>query len=158
MNNFENPNHSFPTSKGNYLLVFQMAQPTCLEIGSLGRQAFPVGLFAYAGSALGPGGLQARIRHHLKPSVKPHWHIDYLKPYVIWQAIGWKITNQRLECEWSQHLLEAGATAPVPRFGASDCHNRCQAHLLHLNDPLQYILTMLEIRDDAVIMYNKSNF
>ncbi len=158
MDNFENPIDSFPTSKGNYLLIFEITQPNFVDIGSLGRQAFPMGLYVYAGSALGPGGLQARIRHHVRPSLKPHWHMDYLKPYITWQAVGWKITNQRLECDWSQQLLLAGATAPVPRFGASDCQNRCPAHLLHLNHLPLDVFKIIDIREDAFIMYNKSNF
>jgi Uri superfamily endonuclease len=38
-----------------------------------------------------------------------------------------------LECAWSQALAELPtAGIPVPRFGASDCHSGCKAHLVLL--------------------------
>jgi hypothetical protein len=40
------------------------------------------------GSALGPGGLHARIAHHQKLSPRPHWHIDCLRVHC------------RVHCNW----------------------------------------------------------
>jgi len=31
-----------------------------------------------------PGGLRARIRHHLESVAQPHWHIDYYKAKLEW--------------------------------------------------------------------------
>ncbi len=53
-----------------------------LEIGRLGSFNIIPGFYAYVGSAFGPGGLRARIRHHLESVAQPHWHIDYLLGYA----------------------------------------------------------------------------
>jgi Uri superfamily endonuclease len=92
---------------------------------------FPAGWYVYVGSALGPGGLAARLCHHLAPMRRPHWHIDHLRTVVgpvveIWYAVG----PERRECDWATRLAtRPGATRPIGGFGASDC--RCPAHLFH---------------------------
>ena len=52
---------------------------TELRIGALGVKVFPRGNYLYIGSAFGPGGIKARLRHHLFSTAAPRWHIDYLK-------------------------------------------------------------------------------
>ncbi len=69
----------FPADKGSYLLWLFLPRGADLTIGKLGCHHFSRGWYLYCGSAFGPGGLRARIGHHLKHSDKKHWHIDYLK-------------------------------------------------------------------------------
>ena len=58
--------------RGAYLLVVELKEP-------LPRWGLKEGLYAYVGSAWGPGGLLARTKRHLlKGFKKPKWHVDYL--------------------------------------------------------------------------------
>lgn len=123
-----------PDRGGSYVLILLLPQADSIQVGRLGRFRFPTGWYAYAGSARGPGGLAARIAHHLRPAEHPHWHIDYLRararPVDVWYALG----ERRRECIWAQALTElAGAYVPAPRFGASDC--RCATHLVGFAAP-----------------------
>jgi len=123
-----------PDQPGTYALVLSLPRATTIGVGRLGRFRFPAGWYAYAGSARGPGGLAARLSRHMR-SFKPlHWHVDYLRacacPIVAWHAVG----TRKKECAWAKVLASLpGASAPVPRFGASDC--RCPAHLIHFVAP-----------------------
>ncbi len=45
-----------PVTRGSYLLVARLAYPAEIAVGRLGTSLFPAGWYAYAGSALGPGG------------------------------------------------------------------------------------------------------
>jgi len=119
----------FSPSPGTYLLVIDMVVGRRIRVGALGRRSFAPGTYLYVGSALGPGGLRARLAHHECRTDRPHWHLDYLRRHAsvteVWTATG----RDRLECEWVRRLLGVGGVhAAVPGFGASDC--RCPAHLL----------------------------
>lgn len=100
----------------------------------MGRLDLEPGWYAYAGSALGPGGLAARTAHHLRVTRSPHWHVDYLRgvcqPVALWYATG----HERQECAWASALAaQPGAARVGTRFGASDC--RCPGHLIHMPWP-----------------------
>ena len=62
--------------RGGYLLFLEFKEPETLAIGRLGEHAFPAGLYAYAGSAL--GGIEKRVGRHFSKSKKKRWHIDHL--------------------------------------------------------------------------------
>jgi Uri superfamily endonuclease len=118
--------------KGSYLLTLLIERPVAdLPIGRLGRFSFAAGMYLYVGSALGSGGLAARIAHHrrrVKPH--PHWHVDYLRAEARLTE-AWLIgCGAPIECPLV-HTLAAlpGLTLPVPRFGASD--SACVSHLLY---------------------------
>jgi Uri superfamily endonuclease len=119
-----------PPHKGSYLLILMLPGHKEIRVGRLGCIAFKRGWYAYAGSAFGPGGLAARISHHLRPVQKPHWHIDYLQTEAmaveVWVAAGLPCR----EHDWSAALAKGSRSgAWVRRFGCSDCH--CPSHLLH---------------------------
>lgn len=125
--------HSLPAEPGTYLLWFDLAEPLSLTVGRLGVVTLPAGRLVYVGSALGPGGLRARLARHFSRPATLRWHIDYLTavqpPHVAWLVVG----PQRLECAWATALRAWGAVAPTPGFGNSDCTQPgCQAHLLWL--------------------------
>jgi Uri superfamily endonuclease len=94
----------------------------------LGTLDLPRGWYTYAGSALGPGGLRARLDLHRRSAKRLHWHIDYLLLRACLVA-SWELAcAERLECAWQATVLRlAGALEPVAGFGASDC--ACPAHL-----------------------------
>jgi len=64
--------------KGCYVLFLRLTDECSIKIGSLGIHKMPRGLYAYVGSAKGPGGLKARVKRHFKKVKKIKWHIDYL--------------------------------------------------------------------------------
>ncbi|TET50968.1 MAG: GIY-YIG nuclease family protein [Anaerolineales bacterium] len=121
-----------PSLPGSYVLVLRLASPTAITVGSLGSIRFPKGYYAYVGSALGPGGLAARIGRHLAPVARQHWHIDALRsrarPVAVWSAVG----RERRECVWARALSALpGVLTPAPGFGSTDC--RCSTHLFHFD-------------------------
>lgn len=121
----EKPSTDVPASGGTYALVLALGSPAELEVGSLGRIRFDSPFYLYVGSAFGPGGLQARIKHHLGQPRRLHWHLDYLRQEA--QVVDLWYTPDALECRWADAALARQELAPVPRFGSSDC--RCRSHL-----------------------------
>ena len=120
---------NIPTEQGTYILILRLDSPAHLRIGRLGAFDFAAGWCAYVGSAFGHGGLRGRLKHHLKPVAKPHWHIDYLRAEAVVQAVWYHASATVYEHAWAAALRTLpGAAAPAPRFGASDC--RCAAHLI----------------------------
>ena len=118
-------------SRGTYVLIVCLDRDTVIQVGRLGQVTFPRGWYLYAGSALGPGGLAARLARHRRDEKRPHWHVDHLLAHAA--LVGsWHVASPvRLECAWAEALRGmAGASVPAAGFGASDC--RCETHLLHL--------------------------
>ncbi len=121
------------SSRGTYLLLLELERETEITIGRLGTFSFPAGYYVYIGSALGYGGLNARLARHRKHTKKFHWHIDYFLLYA--RIVGLKTDNsgERLECAWARAMLNMpGARVVAPHFGASDCN--CPSHLVYLGD------------------------
>jgi Uri superfamily endonuclease len=86
------------------------------------------GYYTYIGSAFGPGGLKARINHHLNHCSRPHWHLDYLRPQLELSEIWYTYDQTRREHQWAAiHSGARGVMMPLPGFGSSDC--RCPSHL-----------------------------
>lgn len=87
------------------------------------------------GSALGLGAssLRKRVARHLQRRKHKFWHIDYFlarKDAIVIAIIAAR-TDQRMECEINKHLRnELKARIPVLGFGASDCKENCESHLL----------------------------
>jgi Uri superfamily endonuclease len=117
-------------SKGTYVLILFLRKAVRLQIGKLGCFDFKRGYYAYVGSAFGPGGLPARLKHHSSTSARPHWHIDYLRRAAILKDIWISAEADRCEHAWAEKLsaLEAGQ-CPIKGFGSSDC--RCFSHLIY---------------------------
>lgn len=109
-------------------MLIHLAAPVTLEIGRLGRMTPPAGWYVYIGSAL--GGLGARISRHARQEKRPHWHIDRLLAAGQLVSVVARLGAARIECQTAATVADLpGATAPVARFGASDC--RCPTHLMH---------------------------
>ena len=121
-----------PVARGTYVLVAVLARRRTLEIGRLGVCNMPPGYYAYVGSAFGPGGLQARLRHHLGAHARPHWHLDYLlahaRPVEVWCVLS----DRKLERDIAVVLERfPGLRMPVPGFGSSDYQRDGTSHLFH---------------------------
>ena len=120
----------FPSNKGTYILILYLKQTSEIKVGKLEKSIFKKGYYAYTGSALGGGGLEARLKHHLRLQDKPHWHIDYFKLHSEIKEI-WFIENEsRLEHICADVFLKQEKFLPIKKFGASDC--KCISHLFYL--------------------------
>jgi Uri superfamily endonuclease len=115
---------------GTYVLFLAPHASVAIQIGKLGSIRFESPVYAYVGSAFGPGGLAARLARHLSSGKRPHWHIDFLRESAdivrVWTIEG----HGRLECRVAELLATIRGAATVPGFGASDC--RCASHLAGL--------------------------
>ncbi len=113
---------------GTYALILFSSSSAAIEVGRLGRCELRPGFYVYVGSALGPGGLRARIAHHQRVSQRPRWHIDYLRARTRLERVWYSYGTLRREHQWARAMRNApGASMPLPRFGSSDCN--CEAHL-----------------------------
>jgi Uri superfamily endonuclease len=119
---------------GTYLLLIRLPELSHLKIGRTRFMNFDPGSYCYAGSALGPGGLAARLRRHAAGGGRKHWHIDYLLPHG--RLVGALVLEDtsRLECAWASWVGRV-ANACIDGFGASDC--KCNGHLFHLGARLE---------------------
>jgi Uri superfamily endonuclease len=122
-------NAHYPDKRGGtYILVLEANESVRIKAGRLGELDVTPGWYAYIGSAFGPGGVAARCGHHQRISVRPHWHIDYLRAVCELREIWFSYDSARREHTWSNLVGKGrGATQPFPGFGASDCD--CRSHL-----------------------------
>jgi len=111
-----------------YALILSCTSNAQIQVGRLGIMQLQRGYYVYLGSALGPGGLRARIAHHQKRSTRPHWHIDYLRVHTRLHSVWLRYDGRRHEHEWARAMQKVkDSTIPFRGFGASDCG--CPSHL-----------------------------
>ncbi|MDD4255963.1 MAG: DUF123 domain-containing protein [Methanofollis sp.] len=142
--------------KGVYCLVLQT--PACeIEVGRLGTVRFRAGYHIYVGSALGPGGLEARVGRHVRLAAtregRPHWHIDRLLLSSDVALVGAVLgaTEEDMECR----IAAAIGGEAVPGFGCTDCS--CPSHLFFRpEDPFAEIAEAFR-RAGLVPQIRKSN-
>jgi Uri superfamily endonuclease len=115
-----------PGAPGVYLLLLSLPARVEAQIGRLRRIDFAPGLYGYAGSALGPGGLAARLNRHAAGAGRRHWHIDYLLTHAHLLGALAREEPQRLECVWAAWASRQ-AQSCIRGFGSSDC--TCPGHL-----------------------------
>ncbi len=113
---------------GTYALLLYARRASSVRAGRLGELGIRRGTYVYVGSAFGPCGVLARVRHHQRVSSAPHWHIDYLRPPGRNREVWYSHDPARREHQWARAVAaESGASIPLSGFGASDCN--CEAHL-----------------------------
>jgi Uri superfamily endonuclease len=124
---------TFPPAPGTYALILACLREKRLRIGKLGEIHLQPGYFVYLGSAFGPGGLAARLSHHRRPIVRPHWHIDYLRPATVLTEIWFTCDPSSREHLWADLIahIKHGFIL-LPGFGSTDC--TCRSHLFFLRD------------------------
>jgi Uri superfamily endonuclease len=128
------PVEVFEASPGSYVLLLSSTSTELIQIGHLGERQLQVGYYVYIGSALGPGGLRSRLHHHLRPTDRPHWHIDYLKRHTMVERVWFCYGRRRREHLWAERIAALpGAWMPMSGFGSSDCD--CQSHLFFFKQP-----------------------
>ncbi|MBM3226020.1 MAG: GIY-YIG nuclease family protein [Candidatus Tectomicrobia bacterium] len=113
---------------GTYILVLAARTHTVVRIGRFGVLDVQPGWYFYVGSARGPGGVRARVAHHQVPTLRPHWHMDYLRTVTRLEAVWYIYDSVHWEHVWAEVLGQwPGVSVPLPGFGASDC--ACPSHL-----------------------------
>jgi Uri superfamily endonuclease len=134
-----------PALPGTYLLVFTATAKLSITVGRLGRLELVPGCYIYIGSAFGPGGLRARVKHHCAISHRPHWHLDYVRPQLCLQQVWYSIATHRLEHAWAESMYYTmQMQIPLPGLGASDC--QCHTHFYYTAE-----------RPDNKILHNALN-
>lgn len=113
---------------GTYIIVIEVGARQKLEIGKIGMVNIERGYYFYVGSALGPGGVNARVSRHLKRIKTKHWHIDFLRNIGSVVTIVVSYSKKKKECKWASRLKASPClSTPISGFGASDC--ACFSHL-----------------------------
>jgi len=113
---------------GTYALVLSSKENGFVTVGRLGRLRLHSGFYVYVGSALGSGGVRGRLRHHLEPSSRPHWHIDYLRRHTALVEVWYCYDRVPREHQWARCVgTLPGLSIPLAGLGASDC--QCESHL-----------------------------
>ena len=144
--NTNNENFRIPQRKGTYLLIINILRYIEIKVGSLGIVKLEPGIYIYVGSALAPGGLQARILRHLRKEKKIHWHIDYLlaSDDVRILYIAYLVYPKKLESTITSELISLGLKPGWYRFGSTDTKD--PSHLLRLPNErdLESILKILK--------------
>lgn len=126
---------TIPTTAGTYLLEFAARDETLVPIGWRGAFVLAPGWYYYIGSAFGAGGLRARLRHHLQPIRKAHWHVDYLLQALPVQTVTYTVHPQKLECVWCRTFAaDDRLVRPIRNFGSGD--TRCGGHLFFSRERL----------------------
>jgi Uri superfamily endonuclease len=113
-----------------YTLLIHLAAPVDLRVGALGRFSCPAGWYAYTGSAKRAG--RKRVARHLARDKRVRWHVDYLTTAAAAHVLGAVLVpdGDLDECALNRAVGGlVGNKAPIPGFGASDCHRGCPAHL-----------------------------
>lgn len=115
------------SNPGTYALVLRSEGRAGVQIGRWGCLDVRRGYYLYVGSALGPGGVRARVARHCRERKTRHWHIDYLRECADISAVWYRHAPDRDEHRWARAAAGLDACEPVPGFGCSDC--RCVSHL-----------------------------
>jgi len=126
-------------AKGTYTLIVFLSEEARWKVGKLGIQRFPAGYYTYTGSALGRGAssLKQRVTRHMQKRKQKFWHIDFLLAHenATVTAVIASQADRKAECNINRSVKkELGAKVPVVDFGASDCKQNCESHLLFFPD------------------------
>ncbi len=117
-----------PAASGAYLILMDLRDPLEIRIATLPPTTLPAGSYIYAGSAMGPGGLRARIGRHLRRDKPRRWHVDHLSEAAA-SLHAYPVPGGD-ECALVDLLLATRRYGfPLPGFGSSDCRH-CVSHLL----------------------------
>jgi len=105
---------------GVYVLVVELLEDAVLK--TRGGRVFELrpGIYFYVGSALGSGGVEARVKRHLSRKNKMFWHIDYLTSYPSARLIGYYVVETEEYLESVVASLLSKLFTPIPGFGSSD--------------------------------------
>ena len=116
--------------KGTYCILIHLKSNQAISIGKLGEIKFQKGYYAYVGSAL--NSLMPRIKRHLSPDKKLHWHIDYFLGHRDVEVVDvlYIVDDNKWECELACNIADSARI--IENFGCSDC--KCFSHLFYFKE------------------------
>lgn len=121
---------------GTYIVVLKSRQAKTIQIGKLAQLNVQKGYYLYIGSAMGPGGVISRLKHHSKISKRSHWHLDYLRAETEFYEAYALCSQERKECEWAGLMAKNEVISePLKGFGSSDC--QCSTHLFYFSSSVK---------------------
>ena len=121
------------TPKGTYLFIFLLKGDLKIETRGGRRFFLPKGVYIYVGSAFGSGGIEVRVKRHLKRDKKLHWHLDWVTTSEEFQFLDCvPFYNLRWECKIASFLQGLEIFEPIEGFGSTDCS--CPSHLFRLKN------------------------
>lgn len=123
--------------KGCYCLVIKVDAGKKLKIGKRLKIDFKPGYYVYIGSAM--NNLESRVKRHLSPSKKLHWHVDYLLKHVKIIEVIYNL-DKKVECELALKLSEKNEY--IQDFGCSDCN--CESHLFYFKNRKEAIENVVD--------------
>ncbi len=115
--------------KGTYCIIFKLKNKLTITVKSGKTYTLQRGTYIYVGSAWNGGGIESRVKRHLKKDKKKHWHLDFItttKEFEAQKVIT--IPNKKAECEVAS-LLNRNYIG-IEKFGCSDCS--CFSHLFKI--------------------------
>lgn len=124
----ENQLNPMPSS-GSYALFINVSRKINLRPEK--QWTLDPGNYVYAGRA--SRGLPARVARHKKRNKLIRWHIDWLTTQrsVTCKNIIILPEHPEQECAIVRALMNLPTpSAPIARFGSSDCREGCPAHLI----------------------------
>lgn len=121
---------------GTYALLLRCDAAAQARVGRWGRIDLSKGFYIYTGSAFGPGGVRARVSRHFRKRKRMHWHIDYLRVFLLPLEAWYSHDGGRLEHRWARLFAEMDAAVSVAGLGCSDCD--CRSHLFHFPNRPSY--------------------
>jgi len=130
-----------PRTPGVYILIVYLSTSTTLTIGALGVASLPAGFYAYVGSAMGPGGLYARIRRHLSSKKRIKWHIDYVLKAGKIVGVIYGVSSVKRECEVAS-LIAKRYSFIVKKLGSTDC--KCISHFFYIGESRDSVKSFLK--------------
>jgi len=120
-------------ASGTYALHLRATREDVVEVGALGALTMRPGVYVYVGSALGPGGVRARVDRHAREHTATHWHVDYVRSATVLEGVWVTYNETRRECAWAAGVGSLPrATIPMRGVGASDCD--CRTHLFWFSE------------------------
>ncbi len=127
--------NGIPAGPGSYVVGFGLQIRKVCIVGSLGECCLSARHYLYFGSAMGPGGFRARLKHHYLTEKNPHWHIDYLLDKESILATWYLAGRYPQESTWAMNLNQKhDFHCPMKGFGSSDCRAGCSSHLVRIPD------------------------
>ncbi len=114
-----------PPLPGAYAMAIEFADTVAVTLCGRPPITLSAGRYLYCGSAKGPGGLKARLSHHMRRGKSLRWHVDQLTEQGL--VVGSWLFPGGDECELVQ--MCSHLPMPIARFGSSDCAT-CRSHLL----------------------------
>jgi len=120
---------------GAYTLHLEVSRALRIQAGSLGEIRLASGLYFYIGSAR--RGIAARVARHERlartKAGQAQWHVDYLLLHPSVRLLQVEAHRNQNECRVSKRIARRqGVTAPIARFGSTDCRSGCKAHLYRI--------------------------